>query len=288
MPETDILNPTTTWASDIQDSMTPDYGFTRKRASTQLHKKAVGSTPWTRETQNVGHSFSFNWNNRSWACVQRLKWYFEQYEDGYFTIIDQDGGGRHFVGRFTATEFPLVEVGNGMWTVQNLQFEEMPRVPMVSYPSDWNHDSILFGVNNNFGDQKLATNGAWTQTAVAVPTVTLGGIPRGAGTTYPLSNVAMINPNTAAGDWVTYEYRGYGFQLWMTVATQQGIAAVYLDEVLLTTVDCFSSSNLGPQMVLSQPNVSLDIHRVTVKCTGTKNPGSGDPRLTWWALQVMR
>lgn len=284
MPETDILNPTTTWASDIQDSMTPDYGFTRKRATTQLHKKAVGSTPWTRETQNVGHSFALTWNTRSWLCVQRLKWYFEQYEDGYFTIIDQDGGGRHFVGRFTGSEFPLVEVGNSMWTVQGLQFEEMPRVPMVVYPSDWNHDSILFQVNNNFGDQKLATSGAWTETAIAVPAVTLGGIVRGAGT---LSNVAMANPGTA-GDWATYEYRGYGFQLWLCTGPEFGKADIYLDEVLLSTVDCYAAADTGPTMVLSHPNCSLDIHRVMVMCDGTKNSSASATNITWWALQVMR
>ena len=38
MPETDILNPTWTWDSSIEDSMNPDYGFTRKRANTQLRK----------------------------------------------------------------------------------------------------------------------------------------------------------------------------------------------------------------------------------------------------------
>src|ERR1700739_2833464 len=107
MPETDIINPTAIWETDIQDSMCPNYGFTRKRASTQLKKKAVGGTPWTRETQNTGHVFTFSWLSRSEACVERLKWYYEQYEDGYFTIIDQDGGGRHYVGRFTSDVVPF-------------------------------------------------------------------------------------------------------------------------------------------------------------------------------------
>src|ERR1035437_7746114 len=134
MAYTDILNPTTTWDSTIEDSMTPNYGFSRKRTSTKLNKKAVGGTPWTRETQNTGHVFNFTWTSRSWACVQRLKWYFEQYEAGVFTIIDHDGGGRHYVGRFTSQVVP-VETGNGMGYVQNVTFEEIPQQAMLEYPS---------------------------------------------------------------------------------------------------------------------------------------------------------
>src|ERR1700683_3146317 len=215
MPATDILNPVgapAVWDSTIQDSICPDYGFTRKRPTTQLRKKAVGGTPWTRETQNIGHSFSFSWLNRSWECVQRLKQYFEQYEDGVFTVVDWDGGGRQYVGRFTGDEFPMVEVANGMWSVQNLVFDEMPRVAMLEYPSDWDHDSVLFLPWNDFGDQKLATSGAWAQAALtgATPEITLGGFAR---TTLP--STAMTDSTPTAGDWATFEYRGYGFQLWL-------------------------------------------------------------------------
>jgi hypothetical protein len=67
--------------------MTPDYGFNRVRTGTLLTKKPVGGTVQSRETQNTGHVFSLSWNSRTWACVQRLKWYSEQYERGFFTII---------------------------------------------------------------------------------------------------------------------------------------------------------------------------------------------------------
>jgi hypothetical protein len=289
MPETDVLNPTPIWQSDIQDSMCPNYGygFTRKRASTQLHKKAVGGSPWTRETQNTGHVFTFSWLGRSEACVERLKWYYEQYEDGYFTIIDQDGGGREYVGRFTSEVVP-VETGNNLYDVQNVTFEEMPSVPMRNYPSDWDHDSILFSVNSDRGDQKLATSGAWTFANLsAAPAVTLGGIARGAATTYPLQLAVMNNPGNA-GEWACYEYRGYGFKLWLRQGPTYGKADVYLDGVLLTTIDCYAAADLGPQIVLTRQSVSLDIHRVKIICDGTQNASATDKKITWWALQVMR
>lgn len=284
MPETDVLNPSPAWEEDIQDAMNPNYGFTRKRATTQLKKKAVGGTPWTRETQNTGHSFTFSWLSRSWACVQRLKQYYEQYEDGYFTMIDWDGGGRNYVGRFT-TEVAPVETANGMWDVQNVTFEEMPTVPMLTYPSDWTHDAIFMGVNNDFGDQKLATNGAWTEStlAIAAPVITLGGIERTSG----MPTAYMTNPGTNAGDWATYEYRGYGFQLYLLQGPGCGIADVLLDGVQVASIDCYASAN-GVVMALSQPSVSLDIHRVQLTVTNTNNASSSAPAIGWYGLVVMR
>ncbi len=287
MPETDILNPTTAWASDIQDSMTPDYGFTRKRITTQLRKKAVGGTPWTRETQNTGHTLNLSWLQRSWLCVQRLKQYYEQYEDGYFTIVDQDGGGRHYVGRFTSEVDP-VEVGNGMWDVQGVTFEEMPQAPMVEYPSDWNHDSIFFGVVNDHGDVKLATSGAWTEGAVTAPAITLGGLLRGEGLdAIPLPAVAMNDAGTL-GDWAAYEYRGYGFKLWLVTGPAQGKCDLYIDGVLNSTIDCYAATAAAPACVFTLADLSLDIHDVEIIADATKNASSTGTAIGWYGIQVMR
>lgn len=282
MPETDILNSTAVWEEDIEDSMTPDYGFSRTRPNTRLTTKAVGGSPWTRETQNLGHTFSLSWLSRSWACVQRLKWYWEQYADGYFTIVDHDGGGRHYVGRFSG-DFPVVQKGNDLWDVQGLPFEEMPAVPMVTYPSDWDHDGVLLPAVNDFGDQKVATSGAWTQGAIAAPSLTLGGFAR-----VNLSTAVMNNPGTTAGDWAQYEYRGYGFRLYMLTGPGYGQADVYLDGVKLQTVDCYAAANTAPVVVLTQQNTSLDIHRVKVVVDATKNASASAAAIGWYALQVMR
>lgn len=283
MPSSDILNPTQGYDPDLGDSMNPSYGFTRKRASTQLHKKAIGGTPWTRETQNTGHTFQLSWLGRTWACVQRLKQYYEQYEDGFFTIIDWDGGRRQYVGRFTSEVSPI-ETSNNKWDVMNVTFEEMPQVPMQQYPSDWTHDAIIFGVVNDFGDQKLATSGAWTQANSSAPALTLGGVAR----TTTLPTVAMTNPGTTAGDWAQFEYRGYGFQLYLHTGPAYGQCDVYLDGVKIQTVDCYAAADAGPTMVLSQPNVSLDIHRVQVVVDATKNANATAANIAWYALEVMR
>jgi hypothetical protein len=283
MPQTDILNPTQGWDTSLGDSMNPDYGFTRKRPSTQLRKKAVGGTPWTRETQNSGHVFQLSWIGRTWACAQRLRQYYEQYEDGFFTIIDWDGGGRHYVGRFTGEDFPIVETSNNKWDVQNLTFEEIPIVPMVQYPSDWTHDAVMLFPWNDFGDQKLATSGTWSQATLAAEPVgiTLGGIAR---TALPLTY--MTDPGIA-NDWAQFEYRGYGFQLYLVQGPAQGQAQVLLDGVVVGTPDCYAAAS-GVLMVNIQQSVSLDIHRVQVVCLGTKNASSSATNIGWYSLEVMR
>jgi hypothetical protein len=280
MPQTDILNPAPGWDPELGDSMNPSYGFTRKRASTQLHKKAVGGTPWTRETANTGHAFSLSWLGRTLAVAERLKWYQEQYEDGFFTIVDWDGGageqGRHYVGRFTSEVVPT-ETANNRWDVQNVMFEEIPQQPMVKYPSDWRKNAIWVWPYNDFGDQKTATQGAWT-----------AGYPEGAPPPGKVQSKAFTNPGTNAGDWAQHEYRGYGFKLYMLKGPAFGIVQVYVDGALVETVDLYSAAATGPAVVVFQGSLALDIHRVQVLTTNTKNAASSAPAATWWGLQVMR
>jgi hypothetical protein len=277
MPATDILNPTPVWQENIQDSMCPNYGFTRKRTSTQLKKKAIGGTPWTRETANTGHTLVLSWIGRSWACVQLLKQYYEQYEDGFFTIIDWDGGGRHYVGRFTSEVSPI-ETGNDLYDVQNVTFEEMPQVTMVKYPSDWNNDAIVLGPYNDFGDQKLAT--------FAAPTPVAHAVEAWHGVDMPTQ---LADLGTANTQWGCYEYRGYGFKLFLVKGPAQGQCSISLDgTVIEATVDCYAAGAAGPQCVCTEQNVPLDIHRVQVNVLGTKNEASTSADITWAWLQVMR
>ncbi len=271
MPQNDILNPTMGWDPILGDSMNPSYGFTRKRPCTLLRKKAIGGSPWTRETQNAGHTFSLTWSGRTWACVQRLRRYYEQYEDGFFTIIDWDGGGRHYVGRFTG-DLQVIEAGNNKWDVQNVTFEEIPAVPMVQYPNDWTNDAVMFYPLNDFGDQKLASSGTWIQTVRTINSV---------------SRTTLDNAGNA-NDWAQYEYRGYGFQLYLMQGPEFGQAQVLLDDVLISTVDCYAATYNGPIALVCQPDVYLNLHRVKVVALGTKNASAPTPSISWYALQVMR
>lgn len=283
MPASDVLNPSPYWQESLQDSLCPNYGFTRKRTATRLTKKPVGSTPWSRETGNTGHSFPFSWLERSTACMKRIKRYYEQYEDGFFTIIDWDdkqpgGPGRHYVGRFTG-DFSAIETGNGVWDIQDLMFEEMPQVAMLRYPSDWDNDAIRFYAFNDFGDQKLATYSSQETGWAANQRNVLGQ----AATT-------MDNPGVTgnAGDWATFEYRGYGFRLYLMSGPEFGICDISVDAVgVAGTFDCYAAEDIGPRMILSQ-NLPLDLHRVQVSVTATKNENATGAAISWHSLEVMR
>lgn len=273
MPETVILNPSAAWDDSIQDATTPDYGFIRRRPSTRAVTKPAGGQPWSIETSNSGHVFSLGWISRSWLCAQRLKQFFEQYEDGFFTIIDHDGGGRHYVGHFTG-EFPIEQKGNDRYDIQGLTFEEIPGVPMLVYPSDWLNDAVDLKTVNDYGSLMCAVSGIWVQrtqySADAIPYTTL------------------YNDGSNPGAWATQEYRGYGFRLYMNQGPSYGQIQIYLDGQDLGVVDLYSPQDLGPQIVLERGTVSLDLHRVKVVVLGSKNGASTSPAVTYSMLTVMR
>jgi hypothetical protein len=280
MPASDILNPSPYWQETLQDSLCPNYGFTRKRATTRLTKKAVGSTPWSRETENTGHSFPFSWLQRSLLCMKTIKRYYEQYEDGFFTIIDWDdiqpgGAGRQYVGRFTG-DFPAVETANGVWDIQNLMFEEMPSVAMVSYPLDWDNDAVDLYAFDDFGAQKLAVGGSWSVVEQAVGTATIA---------------MLADAAPAWNDWACYEYRGYGFQLYLMFGPDFGQYTLAVDGTATLTGDCTNAGPAAAAMACSVPDLPLDFHRVQI----TQSPVSFHPLsgatykpLQWAWLQVMR
>jgi hypothetical protein len=219
--------------------------------------------------------------------VQKLKWYSEQYEvgEGFFTLIDWDGGGRHYVGCFTSAITPT-PTANNKWDVQGVTFEEMPQQAMLEYPHDWAHDAVAFFVSNDFGDQKLATSGAWSQTVCAsvagsqgTEQVSLGEVD----TPY----TTMDNTGVAA-DWAQYEYRGYGCRLYLLRGPAFGKADLYIDGVMIQTLDLYNATDIGPQIVYCKTEMPLDIHRVKVICDGTKNSAATGTAVSWYALEVMR
>ena len=284
MPATDILNPTMGWDQNLGDSMNPSFGFTRKRATTLLHKKPVGGTPWSRETQNTGHIFSLSWLGRSLAVALKLKWYYEQYENGFFTFIDWDGSfglaGRHYVGRFTSEVTP-VETANNRWDGQSFTFEEMPILGMVQFPSDWDHEAVTFYPFDDFGDQQLAPYSTGLVPGWSANARLIQGVPV----------TTLDNPGAGGNlnDWACYEYRGYGFKLFLMSGPEFGQCTVSLDGTAVGgTIDCYMAADSGPQMVLMQQNVPLDFHRVQVNVSAAKNALATAPTISWHSLQVMR
>lgn len=267
MSQYDILNPTPT------HPLNPDYGFQKKRPLTHLNAKANQGSPYFREITDTGHSFSLSWNDKLKDDARKLKWYYEQYRDGFFTLIDHEGGGRHYVGRFTTPVEPA-PTGHNRWSIQQVQFDEIPLAPMLQYPDDWNNDAIWRLSANDFGDRMVAiisgTN--WVFEA-----------PRGWTTK---SAKIFLNNNPAVGDSVSYVYAGYGFQFWGGLNSGGAPANVLLDGTVVGTAN-FNGAYGGsspPLMLLQVQNVPLGIHTVTLQATSATAGNA-----FWWdALKVMR
>jgi hypothetical protein len=67
-----------------------------------------------------------------------------------------------------------------------------------------------------------------------------------------------------AADWACYEYRGYGFRLYLRRGPDCGNVDLYIDGVLAETVDCYAPADAGPQIMATYQSIPLDIHRVKI------------------------
>lgn len=281
MAYTDILNPTKGFDPKLGDSMCPNYGFDRERPSTLITAKPAGGQPSFREASNTGHSFTFSWLGRTRRCAQRIRQFAEQYERGCFTIIDWDNGGRHYVGRFTSIP-KVTQAAYSKFDIQGAVFEEMPGMPMVEYPTQWDEDGVYLNILDDFGSINAATNGTWNQGVL------------------PLDDVDVTTlTSSAANDWVQMLYRGYGFQVHLAQGRTYGQCQIYLDNALQTpvdsdgnvlspTIDCYADQD-DTFMSVAFESVPLNLHRVKVVALGTQNPASsGGTGVRFIRLKVMR
>jgi len=265
MPQTDILNPTPT------HPLNPDYGFQRKRPVTHLNLKANRGVPFFRDITDVGHQFVLNWNDKLASHARKLKWYYEQYRDGVFTLIDHEGGGRHYVGRFSQPVEPI-PTSHNHWSVQQVLFDEVPGSPMVLYPGDWQDDAIWQLLISDFGDVMAAVSGSWVLTANAASQ----------------SGYEYVGANAATTDWAAFQYYGYGFQFWARTGPAMGIGQLVLDGTVLGNVDFYSAAAAAPSALMTQLNVPLGIHLVQLNATATNDIASTGTQIVWDALKVMR
>ncbi len=270
MPASDILNTSPT------DPLNPDYGWQKKRPTTQSVLKANAGAAYFREITDIGHQFALNWgttndSQKLWTDIARLKRYFEQYRDGYFTLVDYEGNGRQFVGRFTTPVEPI-PVGHNRWAAQNVIFEEVPGATMLEYPSDWTNESIWRYCLNDFGEVQPAVDDP-TNWSLSTNSLDAGGYEITSGVT---------------SAWAQMAYVGWGCQVWAPQEPDRGIAAVYLDGVSQGTIDQYAASPTQSASLMQIQNVVLGIHILQLVVTGTKNSSSSGYTIAFDSLKIMR
>ncbi len=166
MAETDILNPSRGFDETLGFNANWSYGTPRQTAANTVFAKARLGSPFARDVANQGYAFELYFIDKPYAAVQRLVQFYQQFKNGYFTLIDWDGGGRHHVGRFTTAPNPQ-QTQNGKYTVQRLIFEEVPTARMVQYPNDWDASSHFIYVVDDFLNPRAGFQGSWIATTPA-------------------------------------------------------------------------------------------------------------------------
>jgi hypothetical protein len=274
MPETDVLNSTPT------DPLNPDYGWQKKRPVTHLVGKANVGPSYTREITDVGHQFLLSWgttldSQKAESDILRLKRYYEQYRDGFFTLIDQEGATkREFVGRFVTPVEPI-PIGHNRWAAQNVLFEEVPDAPMRTghYPSDWTNDSIWRFTMNDFGEVQPAVDdpASW----------------HFEGSDGGPSYYQLVSTETDAYAQLTY--LGWGCQVYGVIGPGLGIAEILLDGDSQGTVDQYNvTEDFTGVLLMTITDVPLGLHTLRMRVTGTKNGASSGYGCIFYALKVMR
>ncbi|MBI5741296.1 MAG: hypothetical protein HZA16_11340 [Nitrospirae bacterium] len=80
--------------------------------------------------------------------------------------------------------------------------------------------------------------------------------------------------SSRTGAKATFTFSGTGIK-WMAAKTRQlGIAKVYVDGVLQTTVDLYSATNRVKQVVFQKTGLASGSHTIVIDVTGTKNAAS--------------
>jgi hypothetical protein len=293
--ETDIINPTTQFWKDLNDSPNPSYGFERRSAANSALSKVRLGAPYSRDTMNQGFAFALTYLNRPWTTILRLKHFYEQFKSGYFTYIDYDGGGRHHVGRFT-TPINAKEVGNDCYTVMLAVFEEMPQARMLVYPADFANWSRTIYVLDDYLNPTVAN-----YSAIANAWVTQLNPALVAPSATDPSAYELFNAACSVNDWAKIEYVGWGFQMQFRIGAGMGAVALYIDEVyqhflidLSTGNRIADGSGFLPPLpagmtcaagLLTVVNLPLDTHRVSVQYA--QPGGAAGTAVAWPAVKVI-
>jgi hypothetical protein len=281
MAETDILNPPG-WQVTVNGGMNPNpsYGFSRKPGANRQQQRPRLGPFFSRDVGNGGHVFPLVWVGTDLATAQRVTKFYHDFKHGYFTFINPDWGGRHFVGTFTS-EPATIETGNGKWTIQDATFEEVPTARMLQYPNDWANDGHPINVVDDYFPQgspapRVALmQGAWV--------LQLDPRISGASATDPKAYEAF-NAVPSGGDWAQMQYTGWGFQMTFRMANTLGKIHIALDGVeIVTALDLSAGTASATTAVASiavsafgsfssvtvtAVSVPLDIHLVMVTYAG--------------------
>jgi hypothetical protein len=265
MSEQNFLNPS------ADDPMNPSYGYTDQLANVVAMQQAKSGRVYTRSRMARGRIFDLTWNNIQDATKMALVQWEAQYRHDFFTYYDYTAT-RAYSGRFTGP-LQCIPQGFNNWTVKG-QFVELPGLPLWAYPGPvgtlWARDGIFIEERDGFGGDLVKLTGAWTYEVHANAH---------GGADY------FSNTTNDTAEWL---YFGYGFKVFSRTQNNLGKVEISLDGTVMTTVDLYSAGAVAALAVYTWEIVSLGLHRVKLRVTGTKNAASSGFVCYADAIQVMQ
>jgi len=268
MSEQNILNPT-------QASLfNPDFGYTEGLPEMRLNFQAASGKLFSRRQFARGRAYELAWNDRDLATKHTLQQWERQYENDFFTLADWERA-RYFSGRFEA---PLIftPAANEKYNIRG-RFIELPGQALFAYPSNWARDAIFLEERNGFGEDMVKLTGTWVYDNT--------DFNWHGGAHYQ----SAITNDTA--EWI---YFGHGFRFWSVKAVSLGIVEVTATRVSsgavaqVTNVDLYNATEIPAAALLTATNFLLDLYRVKLRVTGTKNALASTVTCGADAIEVMQ
>ncbi len=307
MAEFVIFNPNTGYNAALGFNPNWNYGGPRKPGSNYTTVRPRFGRWQTRSVGDAGYRFDMVFVDRPIQQVWYIKRFYEQFQTGFFTVVDYDNEGRQHVGRFTAYADDT-HTANLKFTIR-VTFEEIPGCPMQNYPSNWFHEShMIYPVDGWITTQGtpnllVATSGAgWT--ARQAPVVEYpGALPTPVPPVNDPSTYQAYAPATNAGDFAQMEYTGWGWRmLWTGSGPGSALFNIFFDGVEVVSGVLASGTTqtqiLDPRFVESAAPVTFGVfwtmqdvplgrHRVKFVSTGTQSIYQSGTAMFFPALQVM-
>lgn len=262
MAETDVLNDT------FDSLLNPEYGWQETPPGQELTFAPQAGGLYSRHVASNGRAFQLTWDTTPRWVADRLMQWERQYRFGYFTLRDWESG-RCFTGRFMGRPARQL-MGNDQWTVTAV-FQELSQLPLLvnlgDEEQDWDSFGAVLPPRQSGADLVLAT-GAWVYNAAYG--FAIGDPPAPGGAYY----------SSTTNDTIEWLYFGYGFRLYSPKDSNQGKLEISHKPqatgvwAVLATIDLYAAATVASDVVFTAANLNLDLHRIKLRVTGTKNVAS--------------
>lgn len=259
--EQNILNETP------ESQLNPDFPLDGEGDDlTVIFRPRVGPV-YRRDLGPSPHRYNLQWVEREqWVADQIRQWY-AQYATSYFTFNDFDRN-RTFTGNFISRP-KIARVSFNRWNISAV-FLEVPSVPMLQYPDDWETDGYFIDETDIDNNPLVKADPGWLLEG--------NDMHHGA--------KAFITDSVGLSlEWI---YDGYGFRLYGSRLSFGGIAELRIDDTVVSNIDFYSPTTVNSNILFTKTDVPFGRHRVKLVTLGTHNVSSTGFRVIGDAIEVMQ